>query len=66
VDEFAARLAPEDPQSARGQAVGLFTLAVGTLQLSRALSDQKFSDEILEQGIENALAIARCTSAPAG
>ncbi|MET9911077.1 TetR/AcrR family transcriptional regulator [Streptomyces sp. NPDC006476] len=66
VDEFAARLAPEDPQSARGQAVGLFTLAVGTLQLSRALSDQKFSDEVLEQGIENALAIVRCTSAPAG
>ncbi|WP_234441237.1 TetR/AcrR family transcriptional regulator [Streptomyces scabiei] len=53
LDEFAARLAPEDPQSARGQAIGLFTMMVGTLQLSRALSDRKFSDEVLAQGIEN-------------
>ncbi|MFF0094866.1 TetR/AcrR family transcriptional regulator [Streptomyces canus] len=55
VEELAVRLAPEDPQSARGKALGLFTMAVGTLQLSRALSDRKFSDEVLEKGIENAL-----------
>ncbi|WP_406470531.1 TetR/AcrR family transcriptional regulator [Streptomyces sp. NBC_01615] len=54
VDEIAARLAPEDPRSARGKAIGLFTMMVGTLQLSRALSDRKFADEVLEQGIENA------------
>jgi len=34
-------------------------MAVGTLQLSRALSDRKFSDEVLEQGIENALTFIR-------
>ena len=66
LDELAARLAPEDPQSARGQAIGLYTMAVGTLQLSRALSDRKFSDEVLEQGIENALAFAQRRSVPAG
>jgi AcrR family transcriptional regulator len=59
IDEIAARLAPADPRSARGQAIGLFTVMVGTLQLSRALSDRTFADEILEQGIENALAFMR-------
>jgi AcrR family transcriptional regulator len=56
VDEIAVRLAPEDPQSARGKALGLYTMAVGTLQLSRALSDPKLSDEVLDHGIQNALA----------
>lgn len=59
VEEIAARLTPENPRSARGRAIGLFTMMVGTLQLSRALSDRKLSDEILEQGIENALAFMR-------
>ena len=34
-------------------------MMVGTLQLSRALSDQKFSDEVLAQGIDNALSFMR-------
>jgi AcrR family transcriptional regulator len=55
VGEIAARLKPADPLSARGKAIGLYTMMVGTLQLSRALSDRKFADEVLEQGIENAL-----------
>ena len=59
LDEVAARLAPADPPSARGKAIGLFTMMVGTLQLSRALSDQKLADEVLEQGIENALTFMR-------
>ncbi|AVV46318.1 TetR family transcriptional regulator [Streptomyces sp. P3] len=59
VDEIAARLSPEDPKSARGEALGLFTMLVGTLQLSRALSDRKFADEVLEQGIANALTLMR-------
>ncbi|MEV0643246.1 TetR/AcrR family transcriptional regulator [Streptomyces sp. NPDC050619] len=56
VEEIAARLTPEDPQSARAKAIGLYTMMVGTLQLSRALSDRKFADEVLERGIENGLA----------
>jgi TetR/AcrR family transcriptional repressor of nem operon len=59
VDEIAARLAPRNPQSARGKALGLYTMAVGTLQLSRALSDPNFADEVLEQGLETALAFLR-------
>jgi AcrR family transcriptional regulator len=54
VDEIAGRLAPGNPRSAYGKALALYTMAVGTLQLSRALSDPKFADEVLEQGIENA------------
>ncbi|MEU6352688.1 TetR family transcriptional regulator [Streptomyces sp. NPDC047072] len=59
LDEIAARLAPDDPQSARGKAIGLFAMMVGTLQLSRALSDQGSADEVLARGIENALAFMR-------
>ncbi|MGA6223129.1 TetR family transcriptional regulator [Streptomyces umbrinus] len=55
MEEIATRLAPEDPRSARGEAIGLFTMMVGTLQLSRAPADRKLADEILEQGIENTL-----------
>ena len=54
LDEIAARLAPEDPQSARAKALGLYAIAVGTLQVSRVVSDPKVADEVLEQGIQNA------------
>ncbi|MCO6008105.1 TetR/AcrR family transcriptional regulator [Actinoallomurus purpureus] len=59
MEEISARLTPEDPRSARAKAIGLFTIMVGTLQLSRALSNRKLADEVLEQGIENALAFMR-------
>jgi TetR/AcrR family transcriptional regulator, transcriptional repressor for nem operon len=59
VDGIAAHLAPDDPRSARGKALGLFTMAVGTLQLSRAMADPELADEVLEQGIQNALAFMR-------
>jgi len=54
LEEIAARLAPEDPQSARAKALGLYTIAVWTLQVSRVVSDPKVADEVLEQGIQNA------------
>ena len=57
IDDAAARLAPEDPQSARVKALGVFALMVGTLQVSRALADRRLSDDVLEQGIQNALAL---------
>lgn len=55
-DDIAARLAPDDPQSARVAVLGVFATVVGTLQLSRALTDPLLADAILEQGIQNALA----------
>ncbi len=56
-DELAARLAPDDPQSARGQVLSIFAMLVGTVQLSRALADRRLADEVLEYGIRNALAL---------
>jgi TetR/AcrR family transcriptional repressor of nem operon len=59
VDQFASILAPGDPQSARGKTLSVFALLIGTLQLSRALADRRLADEVLERGIENALALLR-------
>ena len=54
VDVIATHLSPHDPSAARTRALGLFTLLVATLQLARAVSDRKLSDDILESGIRNA------------
>ena len=57
IDDIAARLAPDDPQSARVKTLSVFAMMAGTLQLSRALTDRQLADEILDQGIENALTL---------
>jgi hypothetical protein len=57
VDDIAARLAPQDPPSARAKTLSVFALMVGTLQLSRALDDRQLADQVLEQGVHNALAL---------
>jgi TetR/AcrR family transcriptional repressor of nem operon len=56
IDDMAARIAPHDPPSARVATLSVFATLVGTLQLSRALADRQLADEVLEQGIQNALA----------
>jgi TetR/AcrR family transcriptional regulator, transcriptional repressor for nem operon len=57
IDDAAARLAPDDPQSARVRILSVFALMVGTLQVSRAVADRRLADEVLEQGIQNTLAL---------
>src|SRR5438067_13113180 len=57
IDDIAARLALDDPQSARVKTLSVFALMVGMLQLSRALADRQLADEVLEQGLQNALAL---------
>ena len=57
IDDIVARLAPQDPQSARVKTLSVFAMMVGTLQLSRALADPQLADEVLEEGIQNALAL---------
>ena len=59
LDEICARLAPEDPESARGTALALFTMLVGSMQLARAVSEKKLSDAVLAEGIRSALALIR-------
>lgn len=57
LDEIAGRLSPEDPEAAQGTALNLFTMLVGTMQLSRALSDRRLSKSVLENGTQSALAM---------
>ncbi|MGW7611890.1 TetR/AcrR family transcriptional regulator [Streptomyces sp. NPDC054766] len=57
IDGIAARLAPADPRSVRTKTLSVYAMMVGTLQLSRALADRQLSDEILEEGIRNALTL---------
>jgi AcrR family transcriptional regulator len=57
IDDVAERLAPDDSRSARVKTLSVFALMVGTLEVSRALSDRQLADEVLEQGIETALAL---------
>jgi TetR/AcrR family transcriptional regulator, transcriptional repressor for nem operon len=54
-DAIATRLEPKDPDAARTDALTLLGLLVGTLQLSRALTDRDLSDQLLAQGVETAL-----------
>ena len=57
IDDIAARLSPEDPQSARVKILSVFAMMVGTLQLCRSLADRQLADAVLEQGLQNALAL---------
>ena len=63
IDAVATRLSPDDPSAARTPAIGLFTLLVATVQLARAVTDRQLSDEILESGVRNALALVDTTAA---
>jgi len=57
IDGLAARMAPEDPLASRVKALSLLGLMAGTLQLSRALTDRQLSDDLLAQGLRNALTL---------
>jgi TetR/AcrR family transcriptional regulator, transcriptional repressor for nem operon len=55
VDDIASRLDPTDVEAARADALTVFGLMVGTLQLARALTDRPLSDQLLARGAETAL-----------
>jgi len=56
IDELAARVGA-DPEAARVKPLSVYATMAGTLQLSRALTDRHLADQILEQGIHNALTL---------
>jgi TetR/AcrR family transcriptional regulator, transcriptional repressor for nem operon len=64
VDDIASRLDPTGVEAARADALTVFGLMVGTLQLARALTDRDLSDRLLARGVETALKLlaARPTS----
>jgi TetR/AcrR family transcriptional repressor of nem operon len=55
IDDIASRLDPTDVEAARADALTVFGLMVGTLQLARALTDRRLSDQLLARGEETAL-----------
>ena len=57
IDDIAERLAPDDPSSARVHVLSAFALMVGTIELCRALADRRLADDLLQQGIDSALAL---------
>ncbi|WP_457111425.1 TetR/AcrR family transcriptional regulator [Marmoricola sp. URHA0025 HA25] len=58
MDDVAAVIQAPDRRSARVRALAVFASMIGTLQLSRAVADRKLSDDLLSQGIDNALALS--------
>jgi AcrR family transcriptional regulator len=61
IDDIAARLDPDDQPSARVKTLSVFAMMAGTLQLSRALADRQLADAVLDQGLQNALALLGAT-----
>jgi TetR/AcrR family transcriptional regulator, transcriptional repressor for nem operon len=66
IDDIAARLDPTDVQAARADALTVFGLMVGTLQLARALADRDLSDQLLTRGVQTALALLDDRASNAG
>jgi TetR/AcrR family transcriptional regulator, transcriptional repressor for nem operon len=55
IDDIASRLEPIDAEAARTDALTIFGMMVGTLQLARALTYRDLSDQLLARGVEKAL-----------
>jgi len=55
IDDIASRLSPTDAEAARTEALTLFGLMLGTLQLARALTDRDRSDQLLARGVDTAM-----------
>ena len=55
IDDIAALLDPTDAEAARTDALTIFGMMIGTLQLARALTDRDLSDQLLARGAETAL-----------
>jgi TetR/AcrR family transcriptional repressor of nem operon len=54
-DGIAARLDPTDAETARTDALTIFGMMIGSLQLARALTDRDLSERLLARGVETAL-----------
>jgi TetR/AcrR family transcriptional repressor of nem operon len=59
IETIAARLDGRTKAERRRKAVAIYGLMVGTLQLARAVTDKRLSDEILRSGANAAVALSR-------
>jgi TetR/AcrR family transcriptional repressor of nem operon len=55
IDDIASRLDPTDAEAARTDALTLFGMMLGTLQLARALTDRDLSGQLLARSVETAM-----------
>ena len=55
IDDIASRLDPTHAEAARTEALTLFGLMLGSLQLARALTDRDLSDQLLDRSVGTAL-----------
>ena len=55
IDDIAVRLDPTNVEAARTDALTVFGLMVGTLQLARTLTHRDLSDQLLTRGVQTAL-----------
>jgi AcrR family transcriptional regulator len=55
IDDIALRLEPSDVEAGRAEALAVYGLMIGTLQLARALTDRELSDRVLDRGVETAM-----------
>jgi TetR/AcrR family transcriptional regulator, transcriptional repressor for nem operon len=55
IDDIASCLDPADAKAARADALTIFGMMIGTLQLARALTDRDLADQLLVRGMETAL-----------
>jgi TetR/AcrR family transcriptional regulator, transcriptional repressor for nem operon len=58
IELIATQISAGSAEARRRNAVAIYGIMVGTLQLARAVNDKKLSDEILESGVTAALALA--------
>lgn len=63
IELIAASLRAGTAAGRRRKAVAIYGLMVGTLQLARAVNDSKLSDEILQDGADEAVALVGETGA---
>ena len=55
IDDIASRLDPTDAEASRTDALTIFGMMIGTLQLARALTDRDLSNQLLARGVETAV-----------
>lgn len=55
---MAEQIRQASAEERRRKAIAIYAIMVGALQLSRAVSDRRLSDEILENAVKTAVAIA--------
>jgi TetR/AcrR family transcriptional regulator, transcriptional repressor for nem operon len=64
IDDIASRLNPTDVDAARIDALTLFGLMLGTVQLARALTDRDLSNQLLARGVETAMELLNDRASP--